>query len=46
MREERSVGGKKERWEGERERRFCLKVNGIGVGGTQVAKCCLNVMKK
>lgn len=35
-----------ERWEGERERRFCLKVNGIGVGGTQVAKCCLNVMKK
>lgn len=25
-----------ERWEGERERRFRLKVTGIGVGGTQV----------
>ncbi len=25
---------------------FCLKVTGIGVGGTQVAKCSLNVMKK
>ena len=35
-----------ERWEGERERRFHLKVTGIGVGGTQVAKCSLNVMKK
>ncbi len=35
-----------ERWEGERERRFRLKVTGRGVGGTQVAKCNLNVMKK
>ncbi len=35
-----------ERWEGERECRFRLKVTGRGVGGTQVAKCNLNVMKK
>ncbi len=35
-----------ERWEGERECRFCLKVTGRGIGGTQVAKCNLNVMKK
>ncbi len=35
-----------ERWERERERRFRLKVTGKGVGGTQVAKCNLNVMKK
>ncbi len=35
-----------ERWEGERERRFRLKVTGRLVGGTQVAKCNLNVMKK
>ncbi len=35
-----------ERWEGEKERRFRLKVTGRGVGGTQVAKCNLNVMKK
>ncbi len=33
-----------ERWEG--ESRFCLKVTDRGVGGTQVAKCNLNVMKK
>ncbi len=33
------------RWEGERERRFRLKVTGRGVGGTLVAKCNLNVMK-
>ncbi len=35
-----------ERWEGERERRFRLKVTGKGVGGTRVAKCNVNVMKK
>ncbi len=35
-----------ERWEGKRERRFRLKVSGRAVGGTQVAKCNLNVMKK
>ncbi len=35
-----------ERREGEWERRFRLKVTGRGVGGTQVAKCNLNVMKK
>ncbi len=32
--------------EGGRERRFPLKVTGIGLDGTQVAKCSLNVMKK
>ncbi len=35
-----------ERWEGERECRFRLKVTGRKVGGTQVVKCNLNVMKK
>ncbi len=35
-----------ERWEGEREHNFHLKVTGRGVGGTQVVKCNLNVMKK
>ncbi len=35
-----------ERWEGERERRFRLKVTGRGVGGARVATCNLNVMKK
>ncbi len=35
-----------ERWEGERERRFRLKVTGKGVGGTRVAKCNVNLMKK
>ncbi len=35
-----------ERLEGETEHRFRLKVTGRGVGGTQVAKCNLNVMKK
>ncbi len=35
-----------ERWEGERERRFRLKVTGKGVGGTWVAKCNVNLMKK
>ncbi len=35
-----------ERCEGERERRFRLKVTGKGVGGTQVAKCNVNLMKK
>ncbi len=33
------------RFEGERERRFCLKVTGIGVGGSELARCRLNVMK-
>ncbi len=33
-------------WEGEREHRFRLKATGKGVGGTQVAKYKLNVMKK
>ncbi len=45
MREERE-DTTEERWEGERERRFRLKVTGKGVGGTQVAKCNVNVMKK
>ncbi len=31
-----------ERWEGEKERRFRLKVTGKGVGGTRVAKCYVN----
>lgn len=31
-----------ERWKGERERRFCLKVTGRGTGGTQVLICRLN----
>ncbi len=31
-----------ERCEGERERRFRLKVTGKGVGGTRVAKCNVN----
>ncbi len=35
-----------ERCEGERERRFRLKVTGKGVGGTRVAKCNVNLMKK
>ncbi len=35
-----------ERWEGERERRFRLKVTGKGVGGTRVAKFNVNFMKK
>ncbi len=35
-----------ERREGERERRFRLKVTGKGVGGTLVAKCNVNLMKK
>ncbi len=33
------------RFEGERERRFRLKVTGRGVGGSVVARCMLNVMK-
>ncbi len=44
--ERREEDTTEERWEGERERRFRLKVAGRGVGGTQVAKCNLNVMKK
>ncbi len=35
-----------ERWEGERERRFRLKVTGKEVGGTRVAKCNVHLMKK
>ncbi len=35
-----------ERCEGEREHRFRLKVTGKGVGGTRVAKCNVNLMKK
>ncbi len=35
----------KVRCEGERERRFQLKVTGRGVGGSEVARCRLNVMK-
>ncbi len=35
-----------ERCEGERERRFCLKVTGKGVGGTRVATCNVNFIKK
>ncbi len=31
--------------EDERERRFRLKVTGRGVGGSEVARCRLNVMK-
>ncbi len=35
-----------ERWEGEREHMFHLKVTSKGVGGTRVAKCNVNLMKK
>ncbi len=35
-----------ERRVGERERRLHLKVTGKGAGGTRVAKCKVNVMKK
>ncbi len=34
-----------EKCKGERERRFRLKVTGRGVGGSEVARCRLNVMK-
>ncbi len=44
--EEREEDTTKERWDGERERRFRLKVTGKGVGGTRVAKCNVNLMKK
>lgn len=44
--EEREEDTTEERWEGERERRFQLKVKCKGAGGTQVARCRLNVMKK
>ncbi len=33
------------RYEGEREQRFHLKVTGRGVGGSDVVRCRLNVMK-
>ncbi len=51
-RDEKSVGEGRgedtteERWEGERESRFCLKVTDKGVGGIRVAKCNVNLMKK
>ncbi len=35
-----------ERCQGERERRFRLKVTGKGVGGMWVTKCNVNLMKK
>ena len=35
-----------ERWEGESERRFRLKVTGGGVGGEGVERCRLKVMRK
>ncbi len=44
--EGREEDTKEERCEGERERMFHLKVTGIGIGGTQVERCRLNVMKK
>ncbi len=34
-----------ERWEGERERRFHLKVTGSGVGGTRVATYNVHLIK-
>ncbi len=33
------------RFEGERERSFCLKVTGKNVGGSEVARCRSKVMK-
>ncbi len=39
------MGGRKGAFVGFR-RRFRLKVTGKGVGGTQVAKCNVNLMKK
>ncbi len=46
--EEREEDTTEERWEGEKPtaHRFRLKVTGKGVGGTRVAKCKLNVLKK
>ncbi len=35
-----------ERFKGERERRFHLKVTGRGISGTQVVRCRLNIIKK
>lgn len=35
-----------ERWEGESERRFRLKVTGRVLGGAQVLRCRLKVMKQ
>ncbi len=43
--EGREADTTEERCEGERERRFRLKVTGKGVGGTRVAKCDVNLMK-
>ncbi len=36
---------KEEICEDEREQRFCLNVTCIGVGGSKVVRCRLNVMK-
>ncbi len=33
-------------WKGESEHRFCLKVTGRGIGGTEVVICRLNIIKK
>ncbi len=44
--EGREAETSEERWEGERERRFRLKVTSKGIGGTRVAKCNVNVMKE
>ncbi len=43
--EGREEGTTEERFEGEREQRFNLKVTGRGAGGSEVARCRLNVMK-
>ncbi len=51
-RDEKWVGERREddtteeRCKGERERRFCLKVTGRGIGGTQIVIFRLNVIKK
>ncbi len=42
--EGREEDTKEERCEGEREPRFRLKVTGRGVGGSEVARCRLNVV--
>ncbi len=42
VREGREEDTTEERWKGERERRFHLKVTGKVVGGTRVAKCNVN----
>ncbi len=44
--EGREEDNTEERWEGERERRFHLKVTGKRVSSTRVAKCNVHLMKK